>query len=163
MKSLVSKVTKEMITYFDGDTKRINHALKVYSFSKTIGELENISPDKLQILELAAILHDIGIKVSEQKYNSSSGNYQQIEGPPVAKEILNFLQVDRNIIERVCFLIGNHHTYSKIDGIDFQILVEADFLVNIYEDNLSAKEISSIREKIFITKIGKEMLKSMYK
>lgn len=163
MESLISKVTKEMIAYFDGDIKRINHALKVYSFAKTIGELENISSDKLEILELAAILHDIGIKVSEEKYNSSSGNYQQIEGPPVAKEILNFLNVDNNIIERVCFLIGNHHTYSKIDGTDFQILVEADFLVNINEDNLDTKEINSIKEKIFTTKTGKEMLKLMYK
>mgnify|MGYP000340972515 FL=1 len=33
--------------------------------------------------------------------------------------------------ERVAYLIGHHHTYDKIEGMDYQILVEADFLVNI--------------------------------
>jgi len=44
-------------------------------------------------------------------------------------------------------LIGNHHTYDKIDGIDFQILVEADFLVNIYEDEINKESIKSIKIK----------------
>ncbi|URZ02956.1 hypothetical protein CLAUR_029900 [Clostridium felsineum] len=89
MIDIVSDVIKEMILYFDGDVRRINHALKVYSFSKTISELEKLSADDFKILEVAAILHDIGIKESEKKYNSSAGNYQELEGPPVAKKLLD--------------------------------------------------------------------------
>ena len=31
-------------------------------------------------------------------------------------------------------LLSINHTYNNIDEIDYQILVEADFLVNIMED-----------------------------
>jgi hypothetical protein len=59
-------------------------------------------------------------------------------------------------------MIGNHHSYKNIDGLDFQILVEADFLVNIYEDNLDKGAIESIRKKIFKTATGLKILNSMY-
>lgn len=156
------EITKEMIKYFSGDLKRINHALKVYSFSKSIGECEKLDKKKLEILEAAAILHDIGIKESERKYNSSAGNYQEIEGPPIAKEILKKLGYGEEFIERACFLIGNHHSYNKIDDIDFQIIIEADFLVNIFEDEIGLEQIKIIREKYFKTNAGNEIITSMY-
>lgn len=163
MGNVVSKVMEDMIKYFDGDVRRINHALKVYSFSKTIGELENLDKDNQLILELAAILHDIGIKNSEIKYNSSAGNYQEIEGPPVAKEILKKYDLKDEVIERICFLIGNHHSYNNIDREDFQILVEADFLVNIFEDSIKSGLIGVIEDKYFKTQAGKRLIENMYK
>lgn len=159
---IISNIANIMIKYFEGDIKRINHALKVYSFAKTIGELEQVSKDDLFILEISALLHDIGIKISEQKYNSSNGKYQEIEGPPVAKKLLSSFNLDSSIVGRVCYLIGNHHSYDKIDAVDFQILVEADFLVNIYEDEIPKDNIAVIEEKIFRTASGKELLKSIY-
>lgn len=157
-----SKVIDAMIQYYAGDPRRIQHFLKVHSFAKTIGELEQLSEDLLYILEIAAIVHDIGIKMSEQKYQSSAGNYQQIEGPPIAREMLDELGFDNALIERVCYLIAHHHTYKDIVGLDYQILVEADFLVNIYEDQMGEKEIKSIREKIFKTPAGLKFLDKMY-
>ncbi|GKU23806.1 HD domain-containing protein [Clostridium folliculivorans] len=159
---IISNITNIMIKYFDGDIKRINHALKVYSFAKIIGELEQVAKDELFIIEISAILHDIGIKISEQKYNSSNGKYQEIEGPPVAKELLSSFNLDASIVDRVCYLIGNHHSYDKIDSVDFQILVEADFLVNIYEDEIPKDNIAVIEEKIFKTCSGKKLLNSIY-
>lgn len=163
MSKTVSKVMDKMIKYFDGDIRRINHALKVYGFSKTIGELEELSDENIFILETAAILHDIGIKVSEEKYKSSAGHYQEFEGPAVARELLEELKLSEDLINRIAYLIGNHHTYSKIDGIDFQILVEADFLVNIFEDEISLHRVTGIRDKYFKTESGIEILDSMYK
>lgn len=40
-------------------------------------------------------------------------------------------------IDRICYLVGHHHTYVNVDGIDYRILLEADFLVNAYEDEMS--------------------------
>jgi hypothetical protein len=160
--NIVSATMKKMIKYFDGDVKRINHALKVHGFAKSIGELENIPEDKLGILEVAAILHDIGIKESERKYSSSAGKYQEIEGPPVAQDILQEFSLNEEFTDRVCYLIGNHHTYSKIDDVDFQILVEADFLVNIFEDGMTREQIESIKQKYFKTNAGLCFLNSMY-
>ncbi|MFL0198765.1 HD family phosphohydrolase [Clostridium sp. WILCCON 0269] len=151
-----------MITYFGNDIKRINHALKVYGFSKSIGELEGLNKNEMLVLELSSILHDIGIKESEKKYNSSAGNYQEIEGPPVAKELLKDIDLHKNTIDRICFLIGNHHSYNKIDNIDLQILIESDFLVNAYEDNIKKCHIEYIKNKHFKTSTGKKFLNSIY-
>lgn len=160
--TLVKDVIFKMINYFGNDARRINHAMKVYGFAKTIGDIEGISDEKLQVLEVAAVLHDIGIKESERKYNSSSGTHQEIEGPPIARELLSEFNLESEFIDRVCYLIGNHHTYSRIDSLVFQILVEADLLVNIFEDNLSGQTISHLKEKYFKTRSGISFLESMY-
>ena len=157
-----SNLINEMIKYYEGDVKRINHFLKVFSFAKTIGEMENLDSGKQDLLEIAAIVHDIGIKVSEQKYNSSSGKYQQIEGPPIAKNLLEQLNFSDLVVNRVCYLVGHHHTYNAIDDIDFQILVEADFLVNIDEDSITQDSIIKIKDNYFKTNTGKEYLNMLY-
>lgn len=152
-----------MITYFDGDVQRINHFLKVYGFAKTIGELEGLNEGTQKILEAAALTHDIGIKNSEIKYNSSAGNHQQTEGPPEAEMLLTKLGADRKLIERVCWLIAHHHTYTDIQDMDYQILVEADFLVNACEDGLTHEAIYGFRDKIFKTQSGIALLNSIYR
>ncbi len=80
-----SKLISEMVHYYAGDTERINHFMKVYGFAKTLGELEQLDEMNQSLLEGVAVTHDIGIKVSEEKYNSSSGKYQEIEGPDLAR------------------------------------------------------------------------------
>lgn len=152
----------DMIKYFKNDAKRINHAVKVHGFASTLCALEKITGIKKDVIEIAAILHDIGIKEAERKYNSSAGNYQEIEGPPIARQILEERKISKEIIDRVCYLIGNHHTYQKIDDIDFQILVEADFIVNIFEDSMNSSGIESIKNKYFKTNSGREILNSIY-
>lgn len=159
---MVAKITEMMIQYFGQDVRRINHALKVYGFAKCIAQNEKISETKMLIVEISAILHDIGIKNAEIKYNSSAGTYQEIEGPEVAKQLLDGFNLEQNIIDRILFIIGHHHTYQKIDDIDFQILVEADFLVNIYEDEIPLHSVKSIQNKYFKTHSGINLLKNMY-
>ncbi len=157
-----SYVISAMINYYAGDAKRINHFIKVFGFAKTIGELEGIDKRTQQILEVAAITHDIGIKNSEMKYNSAAGCYQQTEGPPEARKMLEKLEFDPELIERVCRLIARHHTYDDIVDMDCQILIEADFIVNAYEDDLSADAVRSIKKTIFRTSSGKSLLDEIY-
>jgi HD superfamily phosphodiesterase len=159
---MVTEILGKMISYFGQDRRRTDHTLKVYGYALTIGGKEQLCADNLLALELAAILHDIGIKESERKYNSSAGNYQEIEGPPVAKELMENEGIEKSVIDRVCYLVGNHHSYDKIDGIDFQILVEADFLVNIDEGAIDSHNIKSIKEKYFKTAAGNRILESLY-
>lgn len=159
---VAGSIMNQMIAYFQGDVRRINHALKVYGLAKSIAEIEKVPAATQTIVETAAILHDIGIKLSEQKYNSAAGTYQEIEGPPIVAALLREFNLPAEMIDRICFLIGHHHTYSKIEGVDFQILVEADFLVNIFEDDMKPKQIQVIRNKYFKTAAGKALLESMY-
>lgn len=152
-----------MITYNAGDAKRVQHLIKVYQFASLIGALEKLDADTLFVLETAAIVHDIGIRLSEQKYGACDGKHQELEGPPEARKLLTSLGgYTPEQIERVCWLVGHHHTYKDIEGADYQILVEADFLVNIYEDSFSGQMIENVRQHIFKTATGLRLLDTMY-
>ena len=152
----------KMIDYYEGDPKRVQHFLKVYEFARLIGEAEELPKDTLTVLKTAAIVHDIGIKVSEQKYDSSAGKYQEQEGPAIAEPMLRACGYEEEMIDRVLFLIAHHHTYNQIDGIDYQILVEADFLVNLFEDNSNRQVAENVKENIFRTKTGLWYLEKMF-
>lgn len=159
---MTEEIIKEMILYFNNDVRRINHALKVYAFCAAIADIEKLEDKNRLIVKLSGILHDIGIKEAERKYNSSAGPYQEKEGPAIARQIMEKYFIDTEIIERVCHIVGHHHSYGKIDGPDFQILVEADFLVNIYEDEMDGQAVASIRSKYFKTEAAVELLDTMY-
>ena len=156
------KVAEKMIEYYKGDPKRINHFQKVHAFAHLIGVSEKLKGDELFLLDIAALTHDIGIKESEKKYSSSAGKYQELEGPPVAEKLLENLGFEKVFIEKVCYLIGHHHTYTNIDSKPYQILVEADFIVNIYEDNMDRKSVETVKNKIFKTRTGTKILSEMF-
>lgn len=156
------RVMDAMIVYYTGDPRRVNHFLKVYGFAKAIGEAEGLSEHDQRILEITALMHDIGIKNSEIKYSSAAGHYQEIEGPPEAENMLISLGFEKPLIDRVCWLIAHHHTLSNITARDHLILIEADFLVNAYEDTMPEASIKSVREKIFRTKTGQQYLDLLY-
>ncbi len=158
-----ARVIDAMIAYYKGDPRRVGHFLKVYGFAKAIGEMEQLGGDEQSILELAAITHDIGIKNSELKYGSASGRHQELEGPPEAERLLASLGIEREWIERVKWLIAHHHTYGDIRDIVYQILIEADFLVNAYEDAMTPAAIDSVREKVFKTETGRRYLDRLFK
>ena len=159
---MTDSIVEKMIRYFGTDIRRINHALKVAGFAGCIARREKLSENELRIVDITAILHDIGIHEAERKYNSSSGTYQEIEGPAIARELLSDEDLDSTTLDRICFIIGHHHSYPKIDGVDFQIIVEADFLVNIDEDEIKRHSVESIRSKYFKTNTGISILESMY-
>lgn len=153
---------QKMIEYYRNDPKRIQHFIKVHSFANIIGRLEGLDDRTQFILETATIVHDIGIKPSEIKYGNCTGKNQEKEGVEPAANMLSELGYDDDITERVCFLVAHHHTYSGIDGIDWQILIEADFIVNSFEDNLTHDALISVYNKIFKTKSGKNIFREMF-
>lgn len=159
---MINKLYLKMIEYDKGDPKRIQHFTKVSSYAKLIGESEGLDNDTLFILKTAALTHDIGIHVCEEKYGSCAGNLQEKEGPKIAEKMLNKLGFTNEVIDRVKYLIGHHHTYTNIDGIDYQILVEADFIVNLYEDGTNKKAMENAYNNIFKTNTGKQILKDMF-
>lgn len=156
------KLIEKMMEYYAGDPKRVQHFLKVYEFAKLIGESESLDTEIMHILRTAAIVHDIGIKISEEKYGSSNGKYQEKEGPAVAEPMLLALGYDEAVIDRVLFLIAHHHTYNEIEGLDYQILVEADFLVNLFEDGSSREAAQKVQKNIFKTNTGMKYLSDLF-
>lgn len=162
MERFPARIVSAVIDYDAGDPRRIQHALKVFAFAGAIGAEEALPGPELEVLETAALLHDIGIHESERKYGSSAGNYQELEGPPVARCLLEPFGLEPEFVDRVCFLIGHHHTYSGISGLDWQILVEADFLVNLYEDGCTPQQAEAALARVFRTETGKRYLRGLF-
>ena len=98
----------------------------------------------------------------KKKYRSAAGEYQEIEGPPIARAMLMALEFSPALINRVCDMVAHHHSYDKIDDVDLQILIEADFMVNAYEEGLPKRNIKSFRDKIFRTETGIHYLNELF-
>ncbi len=158
----IQDVRDYMVEYYRGDPKRMQHFLKVHQFARWIGEKEDVGEERLFSLEVAAYMHDIGIKVSEEKYHSSAGTYQEIEGPPLAEAFLKARGCAPDFVQHICEMIGSHHHYKNIKDPDLQILIEADFLVNAYEEECSMAAIQNVRDKVFRTSTGIWLLNTVY-
>ncbi|MFQ6077654.1 MAG: HD domain-containing protein [Thermodesulfobacteriota bacterium] len=158
-KFLRDRIASEMRKVFGRDLKRINHANKVARFAEEILKGEGGNP---AVVIAASYLHDIGIHEAERKYNSAAGEYQQREGPPIARDILGRLGVDRETIDEVCDLIAHHHSPGHIKTLNFQILWEADSLVNLEETaEKEPVQIERIIERTFRTTTGKRLAKTL--
>lgn len=162
MKTKTDELLIAMMEHEAPDVRRIQHFTKVYEFARLIGKEEGLREDVQEILEAAAVVHDIGIHLAEEKYGSDDGKYQEKEGPAVARKLLHSLGWPEHVMERVAYLVGHHHTYTDIDGMDYQILVEADFLVNLYEGNASQETKEQVYQRIFKTDGGKRLFRCMY-
>lgn len=141
-----------------GNPERIQHFLKVWGFARLIGKLEGLDADTQEILETAAIVHDIGIRSCMEKYGHCRGKEQEKEGPPLAEELLGRLGYEERVKARVSWLVGHHHTYAHVEGLDYQILLEADYLVNSYENHESAEQIETFCRRVFRTPSGIRLL-----
>ncbi len=159
---LLDRLCMEMIAYDRRDAKRIQHFIKVHSFARLIGAAEGMEAHSLFVLEAAAYVHDIGIHKAETLYSRNDGKIQEKLGPEEAEKMLRRLGFEETDIERICYLVSHHHTYHEIDGMDYQILVEADFLVNLYEDGVSMKVIRCSYDRIFRTETGRKIYREMY-
>ena len=152
------QIKKEAKRYFENakGSHDWEHTERVYNLCMHIGKEENAD---VEILTLAAILHDIGIQEAESKYDSSAGKYQEIEGPPIAQEILKSCNVPARTIEHICGIIANHHTARDIDTLEFRIIWDADNLVNLQEElkDKTREQMEKIIKKVFKTSTGHRM------
>jgi HD superfamily phosphodiesterase len=155
---LKDRVAIEMKRYFKQDFKRIGHASHVARYAEHLWKEEG---GDMAVILSAAYLHDIGIKEAERKYNSSAAEYQEMEGPPVAREILERLTSKKEMIEEVCDIIGHHHHPRSRETTNFKVLYDADMITNMEENQkehpLGADKLKDLINKSYLTKAGQEL------
>lgn len=156
--TLLTSLMDAMCAYEAGCPERIHHLIKVHGFARQIGLSEGLDDHTQFILEAAAITHDIGIRPAMALTGACPGPLQEKLGPPEAARMLPALGFPGEATERVCFLIGHHHTYVGVDGIDWRILLEADYLVNMIEGNHPDAAIDQARDTFFATQEGKRLI-----
>jgi len=158
---LRERISSEMKKYWGEDTKRVNHALKVAQYAEEILKIEGGHP--LVVLG-AAYLHDVGIKEAERKKGTVSEEDQEREGKAAAEEILMKLNVQRTIANEICDIIGHHDHPRERETLNFQILYEADWLVNLGENGFlkDPKKLQEIITKNFRTVTGKNLADRLF-
>jgi HD superfamily phosphohydrolase YqeK len=152
------RVAIEMKRYFEKDFKRISHAMKVARYADQIMKEERGNP---AVILSAAYLHDIGIKEAERKYSSSEAKYQEIEGPPVARGILEKLGAREELVDEVCDIIAHHHHPKDEETQSFKVVYDADLIVNIEETQrenpMDPDKVASLIDRTFLTEAGRNV------
>lgn len=156
-----------MFEYDRLDPKRIQHFVKVHALARTIALAEGMDPKQRYVVEAAALVHDIGIHESERIYGDSIGTHQEELGPKEARPMMERLGYAPEVIDRVCWLVARHHHYGGAHDDDLQVLIEADMLVNVYEDSeddvdARRRMAESLRERVFRTKTGLKLLEAQF-
>jgi len=132
MEYLRAQILRVLLKHFGPDDRRIEHALRVlYHSEQTMKKHEDYD---IEIVVASALLHDVGIKVSEEKHGYNNGKTQEKYGPAIAEQLLSSLDFPAEKIEKVKHIIGNHHSNSRYDYVELEILKEADLIVNRDED-----------------------------
>jgi HD superfamily phosphohydrolase YqeK len=155
---LKDRVAIEMKRYFKQDFKRVGHAVRVARYAEQIGREEG---GNLAVILCAAYLHDIGIKGAERKYESTAAEYQEEEGPPIAREILNRLGAKEALIDEVCDIVGHHHHPRKEETTNFKSLYDADLIANLEDRHkkspIDSGELKTVVGDSFLSESGRNL------
>ena len=158
----IAAAIEKMTDFYKGNIHDIYHFLKVWAFAKNIGEAEGLDPKTQETVEMAAVVHDIACPLCREKYGNTSGKHQEEESAPLVAEFFKDVPAGELDVERITWLVTHHHTYTNVEGMDYQILLEADFLVNADEGGLVCAAIENMRQSVFRTGAGVRLLDSIY-
>lgn len=166
MSDKVAKAVSKMVAFYERESQvvvhDVNHFMKVWGFARTIGILEGLDPVTQETLELAAVAHDIACPLCRRKYGQADGRHQELEGEGLTRQFYEEFHLPEKQLERICYIVAHHHSFSGVQGLDYQIMLEADFLVNADESEVSLDGILNFREKVFRTETGIRLLNQMY-
>jgi hypothetical protein len=143
--------------YFGPDERRIDHTRRVHGYACRI--LESQPEADREVVEAAAMLHDIGIPEAERKHGSAAGPLQELEGPPVARAILERLGAPPKLCDQVAAIVGSHHSPGEVETLEFDILWDADGLVNLptEQPQVTRAERERTIESVFRTAAGRRL------
>jgi len=158
----VSQIMEKMIKASGGNIHDIEHLVKVWSYAKTIGELEALSPETQFLLETEAITHDIACPVCHEKYGNANGKLQEKESPELIKHFFAETDLTETQKGRISYVVGHHHTYEGVDGLDWQILLEADYIVNASENSYTKENILNFMNQHTKTAAGKRLIREVF-
>ena len=156
------RIVNKMIDFYRGNRSDVRHFLKVYAYAQTIGRLEGLDEKTQDTLEIAAIVHDIACPLCREKYGNTNGNHQEAESEDLLRTFLSEFTLPEEMEERIIYLVTHHHTYTNVEGMDYQILLEADYLVNADESHYSQENIRHTMETVFRTATGTSLLQSAF-
>ena len=159
---MIAQIMERMIAFYKGNIHDIDHMIRVWTYVRTIGQLESLDSETQQILEIAAITHDIACPLCREIHGNTNGKFQEQLGEPMARDFLANSGLTEQQIDRAAFLVGHHHTLTGTDDLDYQILVEADYIANATENCYSTENVERFIEKVMKTESGKRLARTVF-
>lgn len=155
---LKDRIAVEMKRYFRTDFKRIGHATRVARHAERISKGEK---GNMAVILAAAYLHDIGIHEAERKHGSTAPEYQEEEGPEIARSIMIKLGAKEELIDEVCDIVGHHHHPRSEESVNFKVVYDADLIANLEkkhkENSMDSERLARIIDKSFLTASGRQL------
>jgi uncharacterized protein len=102
----------------------LRHILGARKYAIKLAKQKNAD---LFIIEIAALLHDIGADVGKDSKGRKLGHAK--ESAKIAKEFLSKFEIDKKTHNEIIQGIARHSMGSKIDTIEQQIIQDADGLI----------------------------------
>ena len=128
---LKGKLVRELVLHFGTDARRIDHALEVTRHAEAL--LEETPEADPEVVLAAAVTHDFGIVEAERLHGSSNGNLQEKYGPALVRPALKRVGLAPGKIRRISAIVARHHSPPRRPGVDYRLLYESDWLVNVYD------------------------------
>ena len=131
----ISQLMEQMIVFSNGNLHDITHFITVWTYAKTIGELEGLDADTQYLLEATAIVHDIACPFCREKYGRADGKLQEKEGPSIVRT----------------FLADSGMTEARVD-----------YLVNASEKTYIPANVQNFMNTSMKTESGKKLAKALF-
>ena len=131
---LKAQITRLLLQHFGDDNRRISHAIEVLCEAEQLLSLPEFAACDREVVVAASLLHDVGIKPSDEELGYNNGKTQEKYGPPVAGRLLASIHFPTAKTEIVKQLIGNHHSPSRYDHPELELLKRADRIVNLRDE-----------------------------
>lgn len=163
MSKLTYSLLKHISEYYaKEDITQLLHTTNVVFYTTLIATNEKYSEHQIQLLEAAALLHDIGCPNARKLYGKSLPIYQETEGkklvPDFVKQITTFTSQDKEWLANV---VGTHHQQNQAKALHFEPLYEADMIVNILEGYYPIINVTSYY-KAMMTNSGKKLFVNIF-
>lgn len=145
------------LLYEQGHPRRTQHILKVYTLARLLGEGEKLTKKQREILNAAAILHDIPIRYCKIYCQGDAGQENQRRAAPkLVEEFLTQAGYPSEDTPKVLELVLRHHDYTRPHGGLLGLLIEADLIVNSYETDPGPKQLETW-ERLFQSQAGRAL------
>ena len=163
MKDIVTHIHKEVVEYFAAtDMSQIGHTEAVHNFAQLLGKLEGYDEHRQAIIEISALLHDIGCPNAKEKYGNTNAPNQEKEGKPKAAELLAKYDITAEDKALIADVVGVHHHIKQLQEMGFELLAEADLIVNLLEGYYKMEQAQNLYETCVTSVSGKELFKNMF-
>ncbi|MCD7851082.1 MAG: HD domain-containing protein [Parabacteroides sp.] len=131
------KLALRVIEYYtqqEQAEKQIIHTQAVANYTRLIAVGEKLGEQTVDLMEMAAWMHDIGCPSASLKYGSTLPEYQQKEGRIIAVDWMkNIHCLTPDEKQWLVDVVGSHHQFRAVRELRFEPLFEADLIVNLLE------------------------------